>query len=132
VEELRTRGVDVLGIDFDPRSVQSPVFDVPVVYGDAEDPTLADQLPFMNASWVVSTVRSLDVNLTLVSSLRRAGYRGRIAVASEDPAHCVRLTEAGADVTVQPLHIAAAPLLDLILAHDEDQDRKDRGPSVTP
>lgn len=125
VEELLARGVDVLGVDFDPRSVQSPRFDIPVVYGDAEDPTLVDQLPLARASWVVSAVRSVDANLTLITSLRRSGYAGRIAVASEDPEHCARLAAAGADVTVQPLHIAAVPLLDRILAHDEAVDGRD-------
>ena len=118
LEELRARDVDVMGVDFDPRSVQSPRFDVPVVYGDAEDPALVDHLPLRGATWVVSTVRSLDANLTLISSLRRAGYAGGIAVASEDPEHCARLQAAGADVTVQPLHVAAVPLLDRILAHE--------------
>jgi Kef-type K+ transport system membrane component KefB len=133
LEELRLRGVDVLGVDFDPRSVQSPRFDVPVVYGDAEDPTLVDHLPLHGATWVVSTVRSLDANLTLISSLRRAGYTGGIAVASEDPEHCARLTAAGADVTVQPLHVAAVPLLDRILAHEQDERGPDgRGPGLTP
>jgi Kef-type K+ transport system membrane component KefB len=126
VSELLARDVAVLGVDFDPRSVQTPRFDIPVVYGDAEDPSLVDQLPLMRASWVVSTVRSLDANLTLISSLRRSGYVGRIAVASEDPAHCALYDQAGADVTVQPLHIAAVPLLDRILAHDEATD----GPAV--
>ena len=121
LEELTARGVDVMGVDFDPRSVQTPRFDVPVVYGDAEDPTLVDSLPLRSATWVVSTVRSLDANLTLVTALRRAGYTGGIAVASEDPAHCARLAAAGADVTVQPLHVAAVPLLDRILAHEQDE-----------
>lgn len=126
IGELLDRGVDVLGVDYDPRSVQSPRFDIPVFYGDAEDPTLVDQLPLATATWVVSTVRSLDANLTLISSLRRSGYEGRIAVASEDPEHCARYVEAGADVTVQPLHIAAIPLLDRILAHDEDHGPAER------
>jgi len=128
LEELRLRGVDVMGVDFDPRSVQSPRFDVPVVYGDAEDPMLVDHLPLRSATWVVSTVRSLDANLTLISSLRRAGYAGGIAVASEDQEHCARLTAAGADVTVQPLHVAAVPLLDRILAHEQDG----RDPDLIP
>jgi Kef-type K+ transport system membrane component KefB len=122
INELLERGVKVLGVDFDPRSVQSPRFDIPVVYGDAEDPTLVDHLPLRTATWVVSTVRSLDANLTLITSLRRSGFTGRIAVSSEDAGHCARYVEAGADVTVQPLRIAAVPLLDMILAHDERQD----------
>ncbi len=123
ITELLERGVDVLGVDFDPRSVQSDAFDIPVLYGDAEDPSLAEQLPLMNASWVVSTVRSLDANLSLIAGLRRRGFTGRIAVASEDSTHCARYMEAGADVTVQPLHIAAVPLLERILEHDAYRDR---------
>jgi len=128
VAELRERGVDVLGVAFDPRSVQSETFDIPVLYGDAEDPTLVDQLPLGNASWVVSTVRSLDANLTLITSLRRSGYTGRIAIASEDAAHCAMFTAAGADVTVQPLRIAAVPLLERILEHDADNVSTDGHP----
>jgi voltage-gated potassium channel Kch len=119
--ELLARDVDVLGVDFDPRSVQSDAFDIPVLYGDAEDPTLVDQLPLASATWVVSTIRSLDANLTLITALRRSDYAGRIAVASEDAAHCALYRDAGADVTVQPLHIAAVPLLEQILAHDADR-----------
>ena len=122
LEELLDRDVDVLGVDFDPRSVQSPRFEIPVLYGDAEDPTLVDHLPLASAAWVVSTVRSLDANLTLISSLKRVGYEGHIAVASEDQAHCALYLEAGADVTVQPLHIAAVPLLERILEHDRRHD----------
>jgi len=122
LQELMARGVDVLAVDFDPRSVQTPSFDVPVVYGDAGDPTLVDHLPLASADWIVSTVRSLDANLTLLTALQSAGYSGRIAVASENQADCDVLIAAGADITVQPLRIAAVPLLEKILQHDLDAD----------
>ena len=125
LQELMARGVDVLAVDFDPRSVQSPSFDVPVVYGDAGDPTLVDHLPLASAEWIVSTVRSLDANLTLLTSLRSAGYAGRIAVASERQEDCDLLIAAGADITVQPLRIAAVPLLEKIMQHDIDADEAD-------
>ena len=127
LQELQARGIDVLGVDFDPRNVLSEEFDVPVVYGDVGDPTLVDHLPLATAQWIVSTVRSLDANLTLVSALRRSGFTGHIAVASEDQAHCEQLIAAGANITVQPLRIAARPLLDRILAHDgAHDDARDR------
>jgi Kef-type K+ transport system membrane component KefB len=132
LEELLDRDVDVLGVDFDPRSVQSPRFEIPVLYGDAEDPTLVDHLPLASAAWVVSTVRSLDANLTLISSLKRVGYQGHIAVASEDQAHCALYLEAGADVTVQPLHIAAVPLLERILEHDRRHDDEPEPEPLSP
>ena len=118
VEELLERGTRVLGVDFDPRTVVADRLGIPVVYGDGDDPTLAQHLPLTVARWVVSTVRSHDVNMTLVTALRRGGYTGGIAVASEDPDDCAALTRAGADVTIRPLHVAAGPLLERIGAAD--------------
>jgi Kef-type K+ transport system membrane component KefB len=124
MEELQERGIDALGIDFDPRSAFSESHDNDVLYGDADDPALAEVLPLTEARWVICTVRALDPTLTLVRSLRAIGYRGGIAVATEDPDDCALLREAGADVAVQPLHVAVVPLLDAILDHDlvDDED----------
>ena len=119
VEELLDRGERIVGVDFDPRTVSEERLGVPVLYGDADDPTLSEHLPVEGSRWVVSTLRSLDANLTLVRSLRQHGYPGGIAVASEDPADCERLRTAGADVTIQPLHVAAAPLVTRLYADDE-------------
>jgi Kef-type K+ transport system membrane component KefB len=124
LEELRLRGDEVLGVDFDPRSVQSKAWDVPVIYGDAEDPDLPEQLPLTAARWVISTLRTREANLLLISSLRRHGFTGGIAVAAEDLDVSHALEEAGADLTIRPLHIAARPLLAAI--HE-----RDGGPAVS-
>ena len=118
VEELLDRGEHVVGVDFDPRAVAEGRLGIPILYGDADDPSLGEQLPLEGSRWVVSTLRSLEANLTLVRSLRLNGYPGAIAVASEDPADCERLRAAGADVTIQPLHVAAAPLVARLDADD--------------
>ncbi len=116
VAELLERGDEVLGVDFDPRSVQSDRWDLPVVYGDAEDPDLPEQLPLTRTRWVISTLRDLDSNLHILSALQHHGYEGRIAVSCNDPQSARLLDEAGADVTIRPLHVAARPLMDLIHA----------------
>lgn len=118
VEELLDRGERVVGVDFDPRAVAEGRLGIPILYGDADDPSLGEHLPLDGSRWVVSTLRSLEANLTLVRSLRLHGYPGAIAVASEDPADCARLRDAGADVTIQPLHVAAAPLVARLDADD--------------
>ena len=118
VEELLDRGEHVVGVDFDPRAVAEGRLGIPILYGDADDPSLGEQLPLEGSRWVVSTLRSPEANLTLVRSLRLNGYPGAIAVASEDPADCERLRAAGADVTIQPLHVAAAPLVARLDADD--------------
>jgi hypothetical protein len=116
VGELRDRGDEVLGVDFDPRSTRR-AWDVPVVYGDADDPDLPEQLPLDRTRWVISTVRDLDTNLHLVSAFQRYGYGGSIAVAADDEDACRQLTSAGADVAIRPLHVAAEPLMRAIHQH---------------
>lgn len=118
VEELLDRGERIVGVDFDPRTVAEERLGIPVLYGDADDPTLSEHLPVEGSRWVVSTLRSRDANLTLVRSLRQHDYPGGIAVASEDPADCELLRAAGADVTIQPLHVAASPLVTRLYAND--------------
>ncbi|GGI07714.1 cation:proton antiporter [Egicoccus halophilus] len=114
--ELEQRGDDVLGVDWDPRSIRDD-WSIPVLYGDAEDPDLPEQLPLQRTRWVVSTLRGRDTNLALVQALRRHGYRGRIAVAADDEGSEQALVEGGADLAIRPLHVAAGPLLERL--HDD-------------
>jgi Kef-type K+ transport system membrane component KefB len=116
VEELVEQGDDVLGVDFDPRSTRRD-WRVPVIYGDADDPDLPSQLPLERTRWVISTVRDLDTNRQLLSSLRDIGYGGNVAVAADDEDSCRELEAAGAHVTIRPLHVAAEPLIATIHQH---------------
>jgi hypothetical protein len=78
---------------------------------------LADQLPLEGVLWVISTLRDTDTNLTLIGSLRQRGYDGRIVVSTDDEDDEERLLRAGADLAIRPLHVAAAPLMDLLHDH---------------
>jgi Kef-type K+ transport system membrane component KefB len=118
VQELSAAGDRVLGVDWDPRSVRSEAWgDIPVIYGDADDPELAEQLPLEGVQWVISTLRKTDANLTLLGSLRQLGYRGRIVVSTDEEADEQLLIRAGADLAIRPLHAAASPLMDLLHDH---------------
>jgi Kef-type K+ transport system membrane component KefB len=118
IAELQAAGDRVLGVDWDPRSVRDDSWgQIPVIYGDADDPELAEQLPLTGVHWVISTLRKTDVNLTLIGSLRHAGYEGRIVVSTDDEADERPLLSAGADLAIRPLHIAASPLMDLLHDH---------------
>ena len=121
VQDLMAGGDEVLGVDFDPRSSHGDG-SVPVIYGDADDPDLPEQLPLRRTRWVISTVRDLDTNLQLLSAFRRHGYDGAIAVAADDTDACQRLERAGATVTIRPLQVASRPLMDTIHAHDATGD----------
>jgi voltage-gated potassium channel Kch len=117
VGELRDRGDEVLGVDFDPRSPR--VADLGRARGlrrrgRPRPPRAAAARPHR---WVISTLRDLDTNLHLVSAFQRYGYGGSIAVAADDEDACRQLTSAGADVAIRPLHVAAEPLMRAIHQH---------------
>ena len=118
LQELVDSGDEVLGVDFNPRNVRSDAWVVPVIYGDAEDPDLASQIPLEQTRWVISTLRRLEPNLQLLSSLRRSGYQCRVAVAADDNDIAEELARAGADLVFRPLHEAASPLMDLVHGFD--------------
>jgi Kef-type K+ transport system membrane component KefB len=118
LEDLLARGDRALGVDFDPRGVKRARWKLPVVYGDAAATDLPERLPLDETRWIIMTVRHLPTDLRLISSLREYGYTGSIAVAADDPEDCRQLQAAGAEVTLRPLHLSAAPLIDAVLGHD--------------
>jgi Kef-type K+ transport system membrane component KefB len=107
-ERLRDAGWRVVGVDFDPEVLaQGGSTSVQVLFGDAEDDEFLAHLPLASTRWVVSGLRSADLDHDLVRNLRRMGYRGRIAVTAHSAAEGRRLTEAGADEILLPFHDAA-------------------------
>ncbi|MFW5933323.1 MAG: cation:proton antiporter [Actinomycetota bacterium] len=120
VVELTSRGERVLGIDFDPQRIQHSDLDVPVAFGDLEDPELPTQLPLSSARWVVSTARDPEADRTLVTALRRRGFRGGIAVAIEHLDQRPPIEAAGADLVLPIFHVAAGPLLEEVHTFDHE------------
>jgi Trk K+ transport system NAD-binding subunit len=106
-EQLTARGVDVLGIDFDPRNRLAVAPETVTVYGDAEDPELPGHLPLDGVDRVISSIRGVDANLTFLSALREHGYRGRIALSADDEDDERHLHAAGADAVVCPFRRSA-------------------------
>lgn len=106
--ELQTQGHRVLGVDFDPTVARLYQYrDVPVRFGDAEDPVLVETLPLASASWVVSTIGDLNLNLSLYKALRQHGYQGKVAMAAHLTGDAGRLKRAGVTRVLQPFEDAA-------------------------
>lgn len=71
-ERLLERKMKIIGVDFDPQALEKwRARGVSVLYGDMADPDLYEQLPMARVRWVISTIRSKDVNLALLHLLRR-------------------------------------------------------------
>lgn len=127
---LRQRGLEVLGVDFDPEAVRARRQDgVRVRYGDAEDPELFATLPLDRARWVMSSIPERAINLVLLHSLRHHGYRGRIAVTTHTPNTTKVLQAAGADLVLLPFADAADQAADLLLMRDKGENYPRHAPA---
>lgn len=114
-EYLLRRHKTVIGVDFDPAALERwRSRGICVLYGDMADPELHEQLPLGKARWVVSTVRSRDLNLALLQHLKSRGYPGKIALAAANQAEADLFETAGAHVVFRPFTDAAEQAADAL------------------
>ena len=105
---LRSRGVTVLEVDFDPEALQRAAGRGEAIrYADATDPHTPESVPLEGTRWVACAVPDLSANLTLLKALREHGFAGRVAVTAHTPEDAARLEAAGADLVLQPFRDAA-------------------------
>ncbi len=112
-ENLLQRGRTVLGIDFDPDSLQKwRDRGMSVLFGDMTDPDICGQLPLGKARWVVGTTRIRELNLLMLQKLARCGYAGRVALTAANQEEAVAFERAGADIVFRPYADAAEQAVD--------------------
>lgn len=105
---LESRGLRVLGVDFDPRVVLQWRRDGRGArYGDAEDPELPETLPLEGVRLVVSAMPERHTNLTIMRHLREHGYRGSVALTAHTQRDAELLHRRGADLVLLPFADAA-------------------------
>jgi Kef-type K+ transport system membrane component KefB len=123
MHELRDEGIPVLGVDFDPVGVRSwQSDDIPVLYGEAEDPELPAAIPLERTRWVVSTLRNVDANIAVIQHLRHHGYRGAFATSAHTDEEATRLHAAGSNMVVNLFRTAAEPIIAAIVVADETRE----------
>jgi len=112
-QELRQRGHQVLGVDFDPDLIRMQEGSGNEVrYGDAEDPEFLATLSLDKVRWVVSSVPESSINLALLHGLHAQGYNGQVAVTTHNPQKAEQLKAAGADQVLIPYADAATETVD--------------------
>ncbi|TWI77220.1 transporter, CPA2 family (TC 2.A.37) [Desulfobotulus alkaliphilus] len=100
---LLRREKTVLGVDFDPAALDRwRDRGVSVLYGDMADPDIHEHLPLHKTRWVISTVRSREMNLTLAQNLAGAGYGGKLALTATDADEAMDFEKAGAHLVFRP------------------------------
>jgi Kef-type K+ transport system membrane component KefB len=119
---LKHRNIKVLGVDFNPQAVRrARTLGIDAEFGDGTDPEFVATLPLSRADWLVSTVpvhatgvSHDDARLTLIQLTRAAGFGGRVAVTSHNPAETAALMTAGADMVLEPFQDAADRAVELL------------------
>jgi len=119
---LHKRGVQVLGVDFNPQAVKRwRALGLEAEFGDATDPEFVAELPLRDANWLVSTVpihptglSHEDARRTLIQLGRAAGFTGRVAAASHSSAESDALLRSGADMVLEPFQDAADRAVELL------------------
>lgn len=120
---LADEEVQVLVVDFDPRVARKvgPLPNIHFTYGDAEDPDLLNHLELGGASWIVSTIESVETSITLVKNLAAAGYTGRTAVRVIDEEYEEELRAEGVDLMLHPVADAGDMAVNMLLGLEVHQ-----------
>lgn len=122
VLRLQERGLDVLGVDFDPENVRAMRRKgIPMRFGDAEDLDFPESLPLENVRWVISTLPQPDVNLTLMRALANQDYTGKVAVTAHNEPEGHMLEKAGAHRVLYPFMDAAEFAAEVIAGENKTQ-----------
>jgi Kef-type K+ transport system membrane component KefB len=119
-QNLRQLGMNVIGVDFDSKAVSAwRKQGLTAHYGDAEAPEFPATVPLNQAHWVVSTIPQLDINLSLLDSLRHYGFSGRKALTAHTSRDAEILKESGADLILVPFADAAKEAAEMLVGANE-------------
>ena len=119
---LKKRGVDVLGVDFNPAAVSRwRELGMDAEFGDATDPEFVAELPLPKAEWIVSTVpihptgiSHEDARSTLIQLTRTAGFSGQVAITSHHGDDTQQMLSSGADMVIEPFQDAADRAVEML------------------
>lgn len=118
-QTLQEKGKNVIGIDFNPDLVHpSKKHNIPVQYGDVENPDFISHLELEHIKWIVCTIRDFDIGLILIKTLKEADYTGRIAISCHTEHEAEILKKHGADLVLIPYHDAANEAVDRLMLNE--------------
>lgn len=118
--QFEDRGRHVIGVDFDPVAIRDwRNRGGTAIFGDAGDPEIVQSLHLSSIDWVISSVRGLSTNESLLGTLRHRGYAGKIGAAAYDATEAEKLRAAGADCVFSPFEDAAIQAADLVFAIED-------------
>jgi len=134
---LQNHGVRILGVDFDPEALARwRKRGFPGIFGDATDPEFPASLPLERASCVIIATPppipgtpQEDSRLIVKDALRRIGFKGKIALRTQDQMDGARDVDAGGDIVLSPFSDAATRAAEL-LQLDGGASQAGRAPQI--
>jgi Kef-type K+ transport system membrane component KefB/Trk K+ transport system NAD-binding subunit len=112
---LLRRNKNIIGVDFDPVALERwRARGISVLYGDMADPEIHEHLPLNKVRWVVSTVRSKEINLAMLRQLKNRDYPGKVALTATNREEAAIFEEHGAQVVFRPFTDAAEQAADAL------------------
>ncbi len=119
-KQLESAGERVVGLDSDPDKLKRHrAKGRRVLYGDAEDPELWDQLELGNLTGVIVTAPDFEARTRALVGLKRRGFTGRIAVLSHHTEEEPELERLGATLVFRPFSEAGAILAQRALESEQ-------------
>jgi len=105
----------ILIVDFDPEVVEKLKNEgANVIYADASDTDVYDQLSLSKAKMVISTLKDIKDNLVMLSEINKRKSKVSIVVDAESVEDAVDLYKAGATYVIFPHFVGGLHLGDLV------------------
>ena len=84
---------------------------------------LIDNLNLTGTKLVISTIPELDVNMTLISHVKRAHSRINVLCIANRPNHAEKLYKAGATYVIMPPYLGRRFMIDLVRKNKLDHSK---------
>ena len=106
---------DVLIVDFDPDNIQKlRKKKVEVIYGDAEDDDLLDELGLDKSKIIVSTIPDFDTNMLLLGRIREKNKKAIVILTAHQISDALAFYKSGADYVVLPHFLGGSYAAELL------------------
>ena len=112
---FKAKKTPFLVVDFNPKTfTQLTAEKVPVIFGDINDPEIAEILNLAKAKTVISTISDLTDNLTLLEEVRNLRKKPITIMTALRKSEAVKYYEKGANYVVVPQTVAGEHIRHLL------------------
>jgi len=121
IKVLKKLKAPYLVVDHDPEVIRLlEEKKVPALFGSADDSALLDSLPLNKAKLIISSVPELDVNLFILSYMKRRNRRASVICIANHANDAEKLYDEGADYVIMPPYLGRRFMAELFLKNKID------------